>query len=61
MIDYGEPGKRKPARKQSRRTISMSGDTYRRIAADCRRRGTSIAGTVEALVLEWLRKSEADA
>lgn len=38
------------AKKQSRRSISVAGSTYRRLAVVCEREGRSVSGRLEELI-----------
>jgi len=45
------------AKTQTRRCISISGETYDRVSAHCKEQGTSISGFVETLVAEFFRSN----
>jgi len=45
-------------KKQNRRSVSIRGETYRRLREYCQRHGVSVSGTVEALVIAKLDNAE---
>jgi len=47
------------AKSQTRKCISISGETYERVSAHCKERSSSISGFVEMLVAEFFRNETA--
>ena len=43
------------AKTQTRKCVSISGETYERVSAHCKERGSSVSGFVETLVAEFFR------
>lgn len=45
-------------KKQTRRTVSMSGATFARLQAHCQSRGLAMAAVVEDLIVKMLERSK---
>lgn len=46
------------ATKQSRKSVSISGETYLRVQTHCQEHGSSVSGFIEMLVAEFFRNAD---